>query len=91
MNPLLPLSDVRQDLWKTLFDLQCDVLMLDAFLSYDVPCEALAEYFCDRAYGDALGQLEDYIRQHAEDVIFLSERLFRRLGEGERLSPAAPR
>lgn len=56
MKPLPPLSDVRQDLWETLFDLQCDVLMLDAFLSYDVPCGDLAEYFCDRTYWDALGR-----------------------------------
>ena len=86
-----PLSDIRQELLDNLFDLQCDVLMLDAFLSYDVSYEDLAEYFCNLAYWDALSQLKDYIRQHAEDVMFLSEGLLRRLGEGERLSPDAPR
>ena len=94
MKPLLTpqtLSAVRQDLLENLFDLQCDVLMLDAFLSYDIPYEDLAEHFCNLAYWDTLSRLKDYIRQHAEDVITLSEGLLCRLGEGERLSPAAPK
>lgn len=84
----LPLSAVRQDLLETLFDLQCDVLLLDAVLSYDVSCQTLASYFCNLSYWDALKRLKDEVDQHAGDVMALSEGLLRRVGAGERISPA---